>query len=201
MRDFRKWFRVERLRHKANALLHPMPYTFNLYNMRRTLFFFATVTLIAFSSCKKEIIQQTKYDNVIYEVDPVKLYQSNAEKNKQKSSVQYISILHSDLFNQSISSKDLNGQAEATLSLGDKGIANEMILYNLLNKPGVQIPTVSEMKSNVDQFIINTYQRFYLRNPTEYEKFYFRNLINTDATVTPQVIYAAFSLSNEYLFY
>ncbi len=94
------------------------------------LVFFST---IIFSSCKKEVLKQNVYDNVYYEVTPVTLYTSNAEKNKQKSSLQYISILFSDLFNQNIPGSDLNNIGEAILSIGDKGLANQLILRRFGN--------------------------------------------------------------------
>ena len=141
------------------------------------------------------------YDNVYYEVTPVTLYTSNAEKNKQKSSIQYISILFSDLFNQTLPGSDLNNLGEVILSNGDKGLVNQMILERFLTLPGIQIPTQAQMNADIDSFIISAYQRFYLRNPTDYEKYYLKNLIQNDASVTPEIVYAAFSLSNEYMFY
>lgn len=59
----------------------------------------ALVGAALLASCKKDVLQKRVYDNVIYEVNPVALYASNAEKTKQKSSTQYVSILYNDLFN------------------------------------------------------------------------------------------------------
>ncbi|MEI7803021.1 MAG: hypothetical protein WCI97_10275 [Bacteroidota bacterium] len=154
-----------------------------------------------FSSCKKEVLKQNVYDNVYYEVTPVTLYTNNAEKNKQKSSIQYISILYSDLFHQTIPGSDLNNLGEVILSMGDKGLANQMILERLLTLPGISIPSQTQMNADLNSFITSAYQRFYLRNPTEYEKYYLKNLIQNDASVTPEIVYAAFALSNEYMFY
>jgi len=162
------------------------------------LVFFST---IIFSSCKKEVLKQNVYDNVYYEVTPVTLYTSNAEKNKQKSSLQYISILFSDLFNQNIPGSDLNNIGEAILSIGDKGLANQLILERFLTLPGISIPTQTQMQADLNAFINSAYQRFYLRNPTEYEKIYLKNLIQNDSNITPEIVYAAFALSNEYMFY
>ena len=167
----------------------------------KKIFLLTVFSIALFSSCKKEVLQQNIYDNVYYEVTPVTLYTSNAEKNKQKSSLQYISILYTDLFKQSIPGSDLNNIGEAILSIGDKSIANQMILERMLTLPGISIPTQSEMQSDVDGFITAAYQRFYLRNPTGYETYYMKNLINTDSAITPEIVYAAFALSNEYMFY
>ncbi|HAP00671.1 MAG TPA: hypothetical protein DCQ93_01990 [Bacteroidetes bacterium] len=165
-------------------------------------FLFTAFALVAFLfSCKKEIVQNNIYDNVYYEVTPQVLYENNAQKNKQKTSLQYISILYTDLFNQSIPSSNLVDLSELILSIGDKGIANDMILQRMLTLPGLQIPTQAQMQADMDGFISATYQRFYLRNPTAYEKIYLKNLILADSSLTPQIIYMAFALSNEYIFY
>ena len=76
-----------------------------------------------------------------------------------------------------------------------------MIISNFMNKPGVQIPTADEMNADVNAFIIATYNRFLVRNPTEAEKTWFRNKITADPNVTPELIYFSFALSEEYLFY
>src|SRR5690242_15513673 len=88
--------------------------------------------LLSLGSCKKEIIQKVIYDNTIYGVTPVTLYSSNADKTKQKSPEQFISILYSNLTNQTIPADDLNHIAEITYSIGDKGLVNTMLLENFL---------------------------------------------------------------------
>ena len=157
--------------------------------------------VLGLTSCERNVLQKKVYDNVIYEVNPVKLYLTNGDKTKQKTSIQYISILHSDLFHSSIPGNTLNEMSEATLSVGDKGIAFDLILQNFLNTTGVDVPTNTDMRSNVSKFVTDTYIKFYLRNPTPYELYYTQNLITNDAGITPQMIYASFILSNEYNFY
>lgn len=152
-------------------------------------------------SCKKDILQQTVYDNVIYEVNPVAVYASNAEKTKQKSPDQFISILYSNLTNKTLSGDALNSLSELSLSFGDKGLVNQMLLENFLKNPEISIPSTGEMRNDPDGFVQQTYLKFYLRNPTEYEKYYFKDLIQNDTLITAEMVYAAFSESNEYLFY
>ena len=158
------------------------------------------VVSIFLLGCKKEI-QHTVYDNVIYEVNPVAVYASNAEKTKQKSAEQFASILCSNLTNKTLSGDALNNLSELMLSMGDKGLTNQMLLENFLGSPLISIPSNDEMRSNIDQFVTETYLKFFLRNPTEYEKYYFRDLISNDTSVTVEMIYSAFAQSNEYLFY
>ncbi len=163
---------------------------------------FLIIMLIAFfTSCKKDIVQKTVYDNVIYNIDTVGLYSSNADKTKQKSAEQFISILYSNLTNSTIPGDDLNNIAELSYSFGDKGLINTMLLENILGSPDIQIPTDEDMRNDLDAFVQQTYLKFYLRQPSEYEKYYFKNLIAENTGITPQMVYAAFAQSNEYLFY
>jgi hypothetical protein len=158
--------------------------------------------LMAFSfSCKKTKIEETVYDNVVYRVDTVPLYFSNSEKNKQKSTIQYISILYADLFGKGISNKELAELSELNLSIGDKTMANELLLSHYLNDSEVKLPTATAMRADVGQFVEEVYLRFYLRNPTAYEKYHLVNLIEEDEQLTPAKVFTAFALSNEYYFY
>ncbi len=152
-------------------------------------------------SCKKDISQQVIYDNVIYEITPVSVYANNAEKTKQKSAEHFISILYSNLTDKSIPADDLGNLAELALSVGDKELMNRVLLENMLADPQISIPSNEEMRSNITAFVNGTYLKFYLRNPTAYEAYYFQDLINHDSTITSEMVYAAFAQSNEYLFY
>ncbi len=56
-------------------------------------------TLVA---CKREIVEEVVYDNIIYQIDTVPVYQSNSEKDRLKTPLQYISSLYSNLYYSSI---------------------------------------------------------------------------------------------------
>ena len=131
------------------------------------------------SSCKKEIIENVVYDNIIYQIDTVPVYQSNTEKDRLKTPLQYISSLFSNLYFSSIPSTVLDNLVIYRLSIGDKTLVNEMILNAMLQDPAVlaTLPSDTEMRNDVDQFIDETYLRFFLRNPTAYEKFGLQNII------------------------
>lgn len=166
----------------------------------KSLLFLFTIGLL-FGSCKKDLSQQIIYDNVIYEVNPVSVYASNAEKTKQKSPEHFISILYSNLTNKSIPGDDLSNLSELALSFGDKELMNLVLLENMLGDPEITVPTNEEMRSNTEEFVTETYLKFFLRNPSVYETYFFKDLINKDASITSQMVYVAFAQSNEYLFY
>lgn len=171
--------------------------------MRTQYLLFAFICLLAFSSCKKEttINKQTVVDNYLYEINGETLYQSNVEKTKQKSAEQFISIAFSNLFQTTIDQNNLNQLAEVRLATGDKQMADELILNSLVNSPNVTIPTNAEMRSNIEQFIKETFIRFFLREPSPYETFELKKAIEDDPALTPELIYQGFALSNEYKFY
>lgn len=153
----------------------------------------ALLGLLLVTGCKKEVFT--------YEVDPVDLGQFDGDKDREKSNQEYAAILHANLFQTALSPGDLYEIDQCIQSIGDKQLAREVIISNFMNKPGVIIPTSAEMQADVNGFIIATYNRFLVRNPTEAEKTWFRNMIEADPNVTPELIYFSFALSEEYLFY
>ena len=142
-----------------------------------------------------------KKDAFIYEVDTVDLSQYDGNKDREKTNQEYAAILHANLFQTALSANDLYKIDQCIQSIGDKQLAREVIISNFMNKPGVIIPSDSLMHADVDAFIIETYNRFLVRNPTEAEKTWFRNTIAADPNVTTELIYFSFALSEEYLFY
>ena len=126
---------------------------------------------LAFTSCKKETttIHETTIDNHVYGVDGENLYQSNANKNKQKSAEQYVSILYSNLFQNAIGQNELVDLSEIRRAIGDKQVADDMITNAFVNRLDVVIPTNTEMRNNIEQFIEETYLRFFLRLPIDFD--------------------------------
>ncbi len=159
------------------------------------------VLLLAFSvvviSCKKE----EKKEDDDYVVNDIDLLPSNAGKTKLKNDQQYVSILHANLFQEALSANEIFEISQCIESIGDKEIAREVIISNFMNESGVIMPSDSLMRNDIDEFIVQTYNRFLVRNPTEAEKAYFKNYIESNPNVTPELVYFAFSLSNEYLYY
>jgi uncharacterized protein YecE (DUF72 family) len=112
-----------------------------------------------------------------------------------------VAILHANLFQLALSANELYDIAQCIESIGDKEVAREVVISNFMNKPGVQLPTDSAMHADIDKFIVETYERFLVREPSEAEITYFKNFILSDPNVTPELVYFSFALSNEYLFY
>lgn len=148
-----------------------------------------------FSSCKK---QETKYE---YAVNNEDILPANISKTRLKTSDQYISILYANLFQKALSSNQVFAITQCFDSVGDQILARQVLIANLMNKPGVIIPTVQDMNADIEKFITETYVRFYVRNPTESEKAYIKKTIQADPNLTPELIYMSFALSDEYMYY
>jgi hypothetical protein len=144
-------------------------------------------------ACKKDMHE--------YEVNQQDLQPPNAGKTKLKTNEQYVSILYANLFQTALSSNRLFQITQCIESVGDKELVREVIISNFMNEQEVIIPSDSIMRADVDLFLSETYERFYVREMSEAERTWFRNYIENNPNVTPELIYFSFALSNEYLFY
>lgn len=151
--------------------------------------------------CAVGIFACTKERRVRYEVVNQQANDIVIDKNKAKTDRQYISILYANLFQEALPINQQVATQNVIQSVGDRALVYEIILSNYMNKSGVILPPVSEMKGNPEQFIIDTYKRFYLRIPSELEKSFFVNFFANNPNVTPELVYTAFAASDEYIFY
>jgi len=150
--------------------------------------------LFFFAGCKKE-------EKPTFEINNIELYPSSASKDKLKTNEQYVAILHANLFQTALSANEIFQINNLMESIGDKELAREVIISNFMNDEGVNLPSVEEMQGDVDQFIEDTYLRFYVRFPTEAEKKWMKGYIESNTYVTPELVFFSFALSNEYMFY
>jgi len=157
------------------------------------------ITLLLF--CFSVLATSCKKDDIIYDVNQINATSYNANKNKLKTISQYISILYANLFQKALSANELVEITKCIESIGDKEVAHEIILSNFMNKSGVTLPSDSLMRTDIDAFIEDTYKRFYVRDLTEAEREYFLNFFTSHPDVSVEMVYSAFSLSNEYQFY
>ena len=153
----------------------------------KKLFLLSLCFSLVFAACKKE-------EDITYGVNPVNADSYNSGKDKLKSISQYISIVYANLFQQALSANELVEISNCIISIGDKEVANEIVLSNFMNKTGVIMPSDSLMRSDVNAFLEDTYKRFFIRNITEAEREYFKNFLETHPDVSVEMIYTAFSL-------
>jgi hypothetical protein len=143
----------------------------------------------------------TAEPDVTYGLLPLELNASNAEKDRVKSIDQWITILHADLFGEALGSAELFEVKQAFYSVGDQEIACAVLVSNFMQDDNVQLPDAAAMTQDPDAFIDDTYVRFLVRYPTEAERTWMRNFLASNPTMTPELVYTSFALSEEYLHY
>lgn len=160
----------------------------------RTAGLIALLLALTASGCQVE-------PDVTYGLETLELGSATADKDRLKSLDQWIVILHADLFGESLSSADLYDIKQAFMSVGDQALAREVLISNFMQDPNVVLPDPAEILNDPDTFINDTYVRFLVRYPTEAERTWLKNFLSANPTVTPELMFTAFALSEEYLHY
>ena len=142
--------------------------------------------------CKEEEGQ------TLFQVQEVPITQEGVKKPNIKNTIEFISIAYSDLFGKTLDNRQLNDLATAYASFGDKKLIEDLIIKNFLKDPEVNLPSETSMRSDVQAFVTATYQKFYNRDPNEFELWHMNQEIEEDINFTPEIIYYAFMTSNEY---
>jgi hypothetical protein len=150
--------------------------------------------LVCMSSCKKET-------NYIYETVPTTVQSPGSIKNNVKSTVEFISIAYADLFSTNISQSQLTKLNNVYTSFGDKKLIEDHIILNMLNSPGLIIPTVPAINGDTLAFVSKTFKKFYNREPNAFEQYYLKEQIRVNSSMTPTVIYYSMMTSDEYRYY
>jgi len=159
--------------------------------MKKLLFYFLLIATL--SSCAKEEYR--------YGLKSTDILQPSANKDKLKTPEQFVAVLYVNLFQKAISTKELVELERLIRSVGDKRLVYELIISSFLNDPEVIIPYNSEMRADLDGFLRETYERFYVRKPLEIELEYFKNYLENNTNVTPEMVYFSFAISDEFFFY
>lgn len=157
-----------------------------------TLFAALTMVLATFS-CKQEIYS--------YEVNDVLVQPVDLSGKKEKTPEQYIAILYANLYQRAMSPNQLVRCIDIITSIGDKQVAYETVISKFMNDPAIKLPTDEYMRTETEAFIAETYKRFFVRVPTQAEKTWLSNYIASHPEVTPEHVYYAFAISNEYYYY
>lgn len=158
--------------------------------MKHLIYFFLIITLFA---CKEK--------SYVHEVNEIDVAQNNADKNKEKTPEIFINIAYANLYQEALSANRLVDATEAVTSIGDKQVAYETLIAKMMADPDVVFPTNAEMRADLETFIEDTYRRFYVRIPTEAEKTWWINYLESHPNLTAEHIFFAMATSNEYNYY
>ncbi len=167
----------------------------SLRHFTNRLLIVALVAVVAMG-CKKN-----KNLKEVYNVEEFPVRPAYANKYKEKTPEQYVSVLYANFFQKGISSRRLSEITDAMYSVGDKLLARELIVSNFMNDTNIVLPENTYMRGNLDKFLEETYERFYIRDITQAEREWFKKYILNNPDVTVEHVYASFALSNEYMFY
>ncbi len=165
-------------------------------NMKSSLFLpiFGVVCSVMLYSCETE-------KDIIYGVNDVEVVRPTGNKGYQKSLTEFISIAYADIFDANITQDVLLDLSTPYAAFGDLKYIEDLIIRNFLNDQSAQLPSNTVMRANVELFITETYNRFYNRNPNEFELWYMKDLIDSNADITPELVYYSMMTSNEYRYY
>jgi len=139
--------------------------------------------------------------DIIYNVNDVEVVRPTGNKGYQKSLTEFISIAFADVFDQNITQNVLLALSTPYAGFGDLKYVEDLIIRNFLNNPNAQLPTEAEMRGNVGAFVTATYQRFFNRNPNEFELWHMQNVIEENSDITPELVYYSIMTSDEYRYY
>lgn len=162
--------------------------------MKRTKLFVFIVSCILFSACEKEV-------DYLYEVNPVAVQSPGSIKTNAKSTVEFLTIAWADLFGTQIPLQELSKLNTVYVSFGDKKMIEDRILLNFLTKSGVQIPAQTNVAGDTVLYINNTYKKLFNRDANAFEKYYLKEQIRLNASMTSKVIWYALMTSDEYRYY
>lgn len=160
-----------------------------------------TIRLLGFLSLLLWISSCQKDNPVVYEVNPQDILSPTEGKIKEKSPEQFVAVLHANLFGTPISVSDQVEVERLLRSTGDKRLTWELLVSSFMNDPNVQLPDNIIIQNDMDGFIVETYNRFYFRPPSQIELEWWRNYLTNNPDVSTELVYLAFATSDEYFFY
>lgn len=162
--------------------------------LMKRLFTILPIILLLLAGCKKE----TTY---VYNVNDVQVSKPAAAKDRVKSQAEFIAIAYADLTGNNVSVNTLETFLAPYQAFGDQKLIEQMIIKSFLNNGNANIPDNAAMRADTEAFIMDSYTRFYNREPDEFELWYFIDLIENDNNITPIEVYYAIMTSDEYRYY
>lgn len=143
---------------------------------------------------------QFSCQNVVYDVGTHQP-NVNGQKKEIKDDLQFITIAYRDLYEEEIPAGVLETLRKAYISIGDKQLIVDEIIQSLLLHPSLSLPTSNQIAEDPTGFITDTYNRFFLRDPSDFELAYWESQLDQNETLTTQEIYYVFMTSAEYKYY
>lgn len=164
--------------------------------MKTSVYIFLTLTLLVFSSCSND----DPY--FIFEVDKVEVEQTNADKNRLKTDIEFVSIAFNDLYGTNIPQNQLEEIITSYKSFGDKSLVIELIIKKFILDEGSAIPNLLRIsRESVELFVVEAYEKLYNRTPNTFEMWHMTELIMNNSSVDAEMVYFSMMTANEYRYY
>ena len=120
------------------------------------------------------------------------------KKRQTKTHSQFIQIAYIDLFNKTITPQRFNRAKQIFDSQGDDDINFRLFIKQLLDDPGIILPSKKFIQKDTEKFVVESYLKFYGRRPNGYEKKLLIDDIKRDQTVSAATIYYILMTTEEY---
>lgn len=154
----------------------------------------STFLLVALISCKEEQVNR-------YEINPIEVNDGSAEKNRQKSDLQLMSIMYTDVFGKAITQSELQVLANTYNSFGDKQVVIDRLTWRFLNAPEADLPSQGLWTSAPDSLVTTLFQRYLSRNPDEMELWYYQEWMSDNPDLEVKHLAYVLLTSDEYKYY
>jgi hypothetical protein len=145
-------------------------------------------------SCQKDMQK-------VYEVNRQPVSLTTIDKDNFKQELSLISLAYTDLFSTPIEGWKLSQCIADFAATNDKEAMLDLILRGFLNQSNLPVPTDTQMRNNLETFVKDTYQKFYHRDPSPFEAFKMKQIIETDVALKPIMLYYSFLTSDEYRYF
>jgi hypothetical protein len=145
-------------------------------------------------SCQKDLQK-------VYDINRQQVSLTTIDKDNFKQELSLISLAHTDLFATPIEGWKLNQCIADFAATNDKEAMLDLILRGFLNQNNLPLPTDTQMRNDIESFVSTTYQKFYHREPSPFEAFKLKQIIENDTALKPVMLYYSFLSSDEYRFF
>lgn len=164
--------------------------------MKTTLFTLCSIALLMLSSCSND----DPY--FLFEVDNVEVQQSDANKNRLKTDIEFVSIAYNDLYGSNIPQNQLEEIITSYKSFGDKSLVIELIIKKFIVDESSDIPSLVRVsRQSVETFVLDAYEKLYNRTPNAFEKWHMTELIMNNTNIDAEMIFFSMMTANEYRYY
>ena len=147
-----------------------------------------------FAACNKDVTR-------IYEINQQQISLNTVDKEALKQDLEFIANVHNDLFGKPINSGMLQATLTDLASSNDKKLVTDLIIRQMLNRADLPVPTDPAMRADLNVFVKSTYKRFFHREPNPFEALKIKQMIESNAAMSPVMVWYAFLTSEEYRYF